>query len=120
MENKLSSTQEHLIVAVANAGEPVELVRGEEKPLLERALPLVRRCSVVLDLGGVRRIDAAGIGVLITLYREAHAAGNRFTVCHAAPRVAGMLKRVGLEELLVSPGAAAPVSAVALLADAAA
>lgn len=120
MEKILSHTQEQVIVAFANTGETAELVRGEEQALLERVLPLVRSGSVALDLDGVRRIDAAGIGALITLYREARAAGNRFTVCQAAPRVAGMLKRVGLEELLVSPGAAAPVSAVALLADAAA
>lgn len=120
MEKNLGNTQGRVVVAIANTGEPAELVRGEEQPLLERALPLVRRGSVMLDLGGVRRIDAAGIGTLITLYREARAAGHGFAVCHAAPRVAGMLKRVGLEEILAAPVAAPPAPETAQLADAAA
>jgi anti-anti-sigma factor len=109
-----STTLERVIAADL----PVELVRGEEQPFLDRILPLVLSSSVAVDLSGVRRIDAAGIGALITLYREARAAGHSFTVCCAAPRVARLLRRVGLDRLLEGPIAAAPVPV--RLADAAA
>jgi anti-anti-sigma regulatory factor len=99
-----STTLERVIAADL----PVELVRGEEQPFLDRILPLVLSSSVAVDLSGVRRIDAAGIGALITLYREARAAG----------RVARLLRRVGLDRLLEGPIAAAPVPV--RLADAAA
>ncbi len=120
MENRLCETPELVAVAATSPGEPAELVRGEEQRLLERVLPLVGMHSVVLDLSGVERIDAAGIGALIALYREACAAGHCFSVVHAAPRVARILEKVGLEKILVSPGALAAAPATERLADAAA
>jgi hypothetical protein len=50
-----STTLERVIAADL----PVELVRGEEQPFLDRILPLVLSSSVAVDLSGVRRIDAA-------------------------------------------------------------
>ena len=79
-----------------------ELVRGNERLLLERFLPLVERQSVSLDLHAVRRIDAAGIATLISLYRKATEAGHMFTVSNASPRVREILSLVGLHEVLES------------------
>ena len=56
--------------------ECTELVRGNERLLLERMLPLVERRCVSLDLHAVKRIDAAGLAALITLYCAARDAGH--------------------------------------------
>lgn len=90
--------------AAASAGqqpEMIELVRGREKELLTWLSPLVRRQSVMLDLGRVRRIDAAGIAALVSLYSSAHQAGHNFSVTHPSRRVAEALKLVGLERILI-------------------
>ena len=90
--------------AAASAGqqpEMIELVRGREKELLAWLSPLVRRQSVTLDMGRVRRIDAAGIAALLSLYSSAQQAGHSFSVTRPSRRVAEVLKLVGLERILV-------------------
>ena len=82
-----------------------ELVRGQDATLLERLEPLVRHRSVTLDLSCVERIDAAGISVLITLYRTAQESGHCFTVTNVPARVAQILEVVGLDHLLMSHNA---------------
>jgi anti-anti-sigma factor len=82
-----------------------ELVRGEDASLLARIEPLVRLRSVTLDLGGVERIDAAGITALVSLYRSARDAGHCFHVTNVPRRVARILKMVGLDRLLLSHNA---------------
>ncbi|MFP5211327.1 MAG: STAS domain-containing protein [Acidobacteriota bacterium] len=86
--------------------ELTELVRGNEQRLLEEIKPLVSRQCVTLDLGPVRRIDAAGISALISLYRFAEEAGHCFTVSNTAPHVAEILSLVGLDRILLSRNAA--------------
>jgi anti-anti-sigma factor len=82
--------------------EVTELVRGNEQEFLARLTPQVHRQSIMLDLGSVQRIDAAGISALIALYARAYEAGHRFTVTNATPHVAEILALVGLERILVS------------------
>ena len=82
--------------------ECTELVRENERGLLERMLPLVERGCVSLDLHTVTRIDAAGIAALISLYRAASEAGHRFTVSNPSPHVAQLLALVRLDSILVS------------------
>lgn len=97
-----------------------ELVRGEERRLLERLEPLARRQSVSLDLSSVERIDAAGIAALITLYCDACKAGHQFTVANPSPRVAHILSLVGLDRVLLSQNAVQiPQSAAAFQQSAA-
>jgi anti-anti-sigma factor len=79
-----------------------ELVRGHDQRLLDRVMPLVRRQSLSLDLSPVRRIDAAGISALVSLYSSAREFGHRFTVFNASPRVAEILAIVGLDRILMS------------------
>lgn len=83
-------------------GEMHELVRGQEQCLVERLTPVVRQQNVTLDLRHVERIDAAGIAALISLYGSAQRAGNEFAVANAAPRVAEILRLVGLDHFLLS------------------
>jgi anti-anti-sigma factor len=83
-----------------------DLVRGQDRPLLDRLTPLARRQSLSLDLSSVKRIDAAGITALIALYRTAHQAGHRFTVSNASPRIEKTLALVGLDRFFKSHNAA--------------
>ena len=79
-----------------------ELVRGQEHKLLEELNPLVRNHSVCLDLGTVRRIDAAGLTALIRLHCAAHESGYSFTVANPSPHVAEILRLVGLDRVLLA------------------
>jgi len=79
-----------------------ELVRGQTEYLREQIAPLVRRQSVELDLKKVERIDAAGIAALVSLYGCARDAGHCFIVSNASERVAGILRIVGLDRVLLS------------------
>ena len=88
---------------VATPAELTELVRGHEGELVARLLPVVREQSAALDMAHVRRIDAAGIAALISVYGSARAAGNTFRVCNVTPHVAEILKLVGLDHILVTP-----------------
>jgi anti-anti-sigma factor len=82
-----------------------ELVRGQDQLLLERYLPLARKESVALNFISVRRIDAAGVSALLSLYTTAHKAGHAFTILNASPHVAQTLALVGLDRILLSQNA---------------
>lgn len=84
-----------------------ELVRGTDHLLVATVAPMVRQGDVMLDLSAIRRIDAAGIAALISLYGCAHDAGHRFEVCNVATRIDEILRLVGLETILVCHDAAA-------------
>jgi anti-anti-sigma factor len=94
----------------AEAAEPSEpmrgqLVLGQDAGLLEHVGPLVRERSVILDLAGVDRIDAAGITALLALYRGARESGHRFSLTNVSARVAQILVVVGLDRFLLSHNA---------------
>ena len=82
-----------------------ELVRGQDQLLLERYLPLARKESVALNFVSVRRIDAAGVSALLSLYTTARKAGHAFTILNASPHVAQTLALVGLDRILLSQNA---------------
>jgi anti-anti-sigma factor len=79
-----------------------ELVRDNERLFLERMLPLVERRCVALDFHTVKRIDAAGLATLISLYCAAREAGHTFTVSNPSPHVGEILALVGLNAILES------------------
>jgi anti-anti-sigma factor len=87
---------------VAAPADICELVRGSEKRIVDLMTPVVRERNAVLDLGHVRRIDAAGIAALITIYGAARSAGNTFRVCNVTAHVAEILKLVRLDHILVA------------------
>jgi len=91
----------------AELSEPMggQLVRGQDARLVERLGPMVRERSVMLDLAGVDRIDAAGITALLALYRGARESGHRFSLTNVSARVAQILAVVGLDRLLLSHNA---------------
>lgn len=89
------------VVEAAARGETMELVRGQEQRFLEKLVPVVESQSVLLDLGSVDRIDAAGLAALITLYCDACKAGHHFTVARPRRHVREILSVVGLDRVLL-------------------
>ena len=91
----------------AELSEPMrgQLVRGQDAGLLEHLGPMVRERSVILDLAGVDRIDAAGITALVALYRAARESGHRFSLTNVSARVEQILAVVGLDRFLLSHNA---------------
>ncbi len=103
MTSTMNYEEAPTVVAAAESGEAVELVRGNEQELLARLAPVVRRESVCLDLASVSRIDAAGLATLITLYSDAAKAGHRFAVARPGRHVRELLALVGLDRILIGP-----------------
>lgn len=56
--------------------------------------------NIVLDLAGVSKIDAAGIGDVVRAYNLAMACNGRLRIANTNPWVRMMLERVGLFERL--------------------
>lgn len=56
---------------------------------------------IALDLSAVDYISSAGLGVLLSLYKELHAIKGQFGICAASPFVASTLKLAGLASFLV-------------------
>jgi anti-anti-sigma factor len=79
----------------------------------------IRRRAVAVDLSGVSDIDAAGIGVLVRLAREARCRGRELTVIATSPCVRLVLDIVGLAAALRLPGHGARGSVLSRYAHAA-
>ena len=69
---------------------------------------------IVLDLAGVRRIDAAGVGELVRAYNMGVAAQGELLIVHSPARVREVLQRVGLFEILTEGGTTCHVAAKAV------
>jgi len=80
------------------------LVAGEEVLRLRQAvLCLAHKRSVQLNLAGVEAIDAAGLGLLISLYTLGHEVGFKLQVRNPVRRVYELLKLTRLESVLDIP-----------------
>jgi len=80
------------------------LVAGEEVlRLREVVMCLADKRSVQLDLAGVEAIDAAGLGLLISLHTLGHAVGFKLQVRNPVRRVCELLKLARLESVLDIP-----------------
>jgi len=98
------------------ASSVTELVKGQEQEFLEELKPLVRSQSVRLDLGRIERVDAAGLGALISLYCDARRAGHEFTVVNPSRHVARILALVGLDRMLLAKASTETARQAALIA----
>jgi len=103
MNTILNQANELLVTAPA---EFTELVRGNDDQLVGMMAPLVRKHSVLLDMARVRRIDAAGIAALISVYGYARDAAHTFRICNVTPHVTEILKLVSLDHILITRGEA--------------
>jgi anti-anti-sigma factor len=77
------------------------LVAGEEVLRLREAVVCqADKHSVQLDLASVETIDAAGLGVLVSLHTLGCVIGFELQVRNPARRVSALLKLTGLESVL--------------------
>ena len=75
------------------------IVRGEEINVLYGKV-ILQRCSIViLDLGGVTRMDAAGLGILVACYQALLVNQRRFVLQNPSAHVADLLQRTKLHLL---------------------
>lgn len=73
---------------------------GENFLNLRRVVSSQATASVtVLDLAGVRGIDAAGLGLLLDLRKRAHANASRFKLINVVPRVQRVLSLTKLDRV---------------------
>jgi len=80
------------------------LVAGEEVLRLRQAvICLAHKRSVQLNLAGVEAIDAAGLGLLISLHTLGHLVGFTLQVRNPVRRVWELLKLTRLESVLDIP-----------------
>ena len=71
-------------------------------PSLVRTLLRWGERTIVLDLAGVSRIDAAGIGELVRAYNAAIAGNGALRVANSNRRIRMILERVGLFDRLTA------------------
>lgn len=77
------------------------IVAGEEVLRLREAVMCqADKCSVQLDLAGVEIIDAAGLGLLVSLHTLGYVAGFELQVRNPVRRVRVLLKLTRLESVL--------------------
>src|SRR5271165_3060856 len=65
---------------------PPRLVRGNESELVATAIPMVESTGIILDMSGVRALDAAGVGSLMTLRQLAERSGTTVTLVNPSRR----------------------------------
>lgn len=80
---------------------PRMLVRGNEQAFVCDTLAALERANVLVDMSAVNALDAAGIGVLVTLQTAATAAGKRLYLIKPSKRAAEVLSLVGLDSMLL-------------------
>jgi len=54
--------------------------------------------EIVVDLGSVRTVDSAGIGLLIAAHNSLHKAGGRLTVVHANKDVLDLFRLMRIHQ----------------------
>lgn len=79
---------------------------------------LIRRGErhIVVDLGKVPRIDAAGLGELVRAYNMSRAAKGTLRVVNSSAWVREVINRVGLLDLLHADTASLPIRGTAVTA----
>jgi anti-anti-sigma factor len=75
------------------------IVRGEEINVLYGKVILQHSSIVILDLSGVTRMDAAGLGILVACYQALLVNQRRFVLQNPSAHVADLLQRTNLHRL---------------------
>lgn len=75
------------------------IVRGEEINVLYGKVILQHSSIVVLDLSGVTRMDAAGLGILVACYQALLINQRRLVLQNPSAHVADLLHRTNLHRL---------------------
>ena len=80
---------------------PPKLVRGTENALLQNVLSTVESSGVILDMSSVKAIDAAGVGMLMTLRQAADRAGTTLFLVNPSRRTREILSLLKLDGVLL-------------------
>lgn len=75
------------------------IVRGEEINVLYGKVILQHSSIVILDLSGVTRMDAAGLGILVACYQALLVNQRRLVLQNPSAHVADLLQRTNLHHL---------------------
>ena len=75
------------------------IVRGEEINVLYGKVIMQHSSIVILDLSGVTRMDAAGLGILVACYQALLVNQRRFVLQNPSAHVADLLQRTKLHLL---------------------
>jgi anti-anti-sigma factor len=97
--------------AVVHVQDPLRVPTDAELRHGVRTLLCRGERSIVLDLGRVSAIDAAGVGQLVRAFNLTRAMNGTLRIKHAGPRVRQMLVRAGLFDRLSAPPGRQPQAA---------
>lgn len=93
-----------------------EKVGGREAQILETDLRKVapeRQWRMVIDMSDVTLLASMGLGMLVTMHREASANGGKVAICNIRPEIMQLLKLTHLERVLrIHPDRDAAIKAV--------
>lgn len=93
-----------------------EKVGGREAQILESDLRKAapdRKWRMVIDLGEVTLLASMGLGMLVTMHKEAAANGGKLAICGLKPEIVQLLKVTHLERVLkIHPDREAALKAV--------
>lgn len=108
---RLEST-DRAVVAVVQC----EKVGGREAQILEtelRKAASTRNWRLVIDLCEVTLLASMGLGLLVTMHKDAAANGGRLAICGLKPDIVALLRVTHLERVLkIHPDRAAALKAV--------
>jgi len=76
-----------------------KIIVGEDCAIVRSAVSKEISKIVVLDLAGVKRIDAGGLGVLLGLRKCAHANAIQFKIMNARPKVERVFRLTRLDRV---------------------
>jgi anti-anti-sigma factor len=74
-----------------------QLVSGDSEYLRDAVLTRSHARTIVLDLAEVHSVDAAGLGLLLSLRRRAETTGSRFKLMNLTPRVEEVFELTNLK-----------------------
>jgi anti-anti-sigma factor len=76
------------------------MITETERPPAARPRHRPEGCPLLLDLGGVDLLSAAGLGELVTLHKRVRASGGRLVLCNVGERAYEVLRLARLTDLV--------------------
>ena len=98
VEMRVAVAKEGSVTVVTRAGDVVLYQNQELKDILSR-LEQDKEEQIVLDFSGVRYIDSASIGSLMSFQSQINRRGGEIALCHLLPSVNRIFEMNGLSSL---------------------
>jgi anti-sigma B factor antagonist len=103
----LTTSRHNGTLTVSLSGEldiaTTEALRSHMLGLLEEAEHARREVSVVIEVSGLSFIDAAGLGVLVSVQNQANTSRTHLRIAGVPPAMKRLLKITGLDGHLTPP-----------------